>query len=160
MNISFRFYRFGCVDWKYVKGLSLLETFQSSIYLTNFKIMIFSGQFLQFLRLSIVYFKIELLVLIGDQTSLDQLVHIQNQFDNILPTIIVSISSYPKIALQSVLSWLPRKSVECDLPRYWPLFRFAGISRRKAKGQPSNDFVKGGKPAISATASSKLFSRI
>lgn len=52
--------------------------------------MILSVKFLQFIQLAILHFKIELIVLIGDNSTLFDLVQVQKRLNNIIPIIIVS----------------------------------------------------------------------
>lgn len=55
--------------------------------------MLFSIQFLHFVRLMMLYFKSELLVLVGNQSTLTDLVQIQKRMNTTIPTIIVAINS-------------------------------------------------------------------
>lgn len=97
--------------------------------------MFHSAPFLEFLQLAIVYFKIELLVLVGDNSTLVELVQVQNRLDNTIPIIIVSISTFSDDAInyeifcrdcptsQLTLSYL-------DSGDYTKLQTYLGVQRR------------------------------
>lgn len=65
--------------------------------------MIFSLQFLQFLRLLILFFKSELLVLIGDNSTLNELAQVQKILNKTIPVVIISMSSYSQKRFQTKL---------------------------------------------------------